>query len=104
MEADLFTHGAKLCPGCSGCTTNLTDGDLAYELELEAMMSERPDGNSGPPATSFSGWHISPNRMVPTRRGKGADAVTHVRRVSAPMDIDNLAQRTFAALSRSREV
>jgi len=103
MEADLFTHGAKLCPGCSGCATNLADGDLAYELELEAMMSERPDGNSGPPATSFSGWHISPNRMVPTRRGKGADTTTHVRRVSAPMDINRLAVRTANALMKARK-
>lgn len=104
MEADLFTHGAKLCPGCSGCTTNLADGDLAYELELEEMMSERPDGNSGPPQTSFTqGWHISPLRLVPTRPGKGADAATHVRRAAAPMDIDRLAQRTFNALRRSRE-
>lgn len=92
------------CDGCSGCLEDITDEEVELEAELEAMMSERPDGNSGPPQTSFTqGWHISPLRLVPTRPGKGADAATHVRRVAEPMDIDRLAQRTFNALRRSRE-
>lgn len=93
-----------MCAGCPGCEVNLSDRDLQYELDLEAMMSERPDGNSGPPQTSFAnGWHVTDLRMVPTPRGRGPRGQTHHRKTQPPMTIEHLAQRTARALERARQ-
>ena len=93
-----------MCGGCEGCMSNLSDHDLAYELDLEAMMSERPDGNSGPPQRTVDVWHITPTRMIATPRGRAGLGSRHGGvRARPPMDVGRLAQRTLGALGKARE-
>ena len=89
-----------MCGGCEGCMGNLSDHDLAYELDLEAMMSERPDGNSGPPQSTVDVWHITPTRMVATPRGRAGLGSRHSGvRVRTRMDVE----RILGALGRARQ-
>ena len=93
-----------MCAGCSGCEGNLNDRDLAYELDLEAMMAERPDGNSSPPKHTVNVWHISPISLSVTPRGRGGLGSRHSGvRAHPPMDVARLAQRTLGALEKARE-
>lgn len=94
----------RVCSGCPGCETNLTDHDLEYELELEEMMQERPDGNSGPPQSTVDVWHITELRMVPTPRGKGRPSDTRPREVTTRRPMEYMNQRVTNALTRARSI